>query len=76
MAISFGLNDDGAIIYQFLSLYVNLVFEHSEVENDLLGYNKAIAEYRKDSTSYSLDEVEKELGLSCPPFKFFLKIVW
>ena len=39
------------------------VIEKIEDEIDLAAYNKAIAEFKKDPKTYSLDEVEKELGL-------------
>ena len=39
------------------------VMERIETELDLKAYEKAMAEYRADSTTYTLDEVEKELGL-------------
>lgn len=34
-----------------------------EEEYDLKAYEKAIAEYRANPVTYSLDEVEKDLGL-------------
>lgn len=40
------------------------VLERIEDEYDLKAYEKAIAEYRANPVTYSLDEVEKELGLS------------
>lgn len=39
------------------------VFDRIEEEYDLKAYNDALAEFQTDSTTYSLDEVEKELGL-------------
>ena len=39
------------------------VLERIEDEYDLSAYNSAMAEYRKDPTTYTLDDVEKELGL-------------
>ncbi len=39
------------------------VIERIEDEYDLIAYKKAMEEYRKDDTTFSLDEVEKELGL-------------
>ncbi len=39
------------------------VIERIEDEYDLNAYKKAMEEYRKDDTTFSLDEVEKELGL-------------
>lgn len=40
------------------------VLERIEDEYDLKAYEKAIAEYRANPVTYSLDKVEKELGLS------------
>ena len=39
------------------------VLEKIENEYDLECFNKAMAEYKENPVSYSLDEVEKELGL-------------
>ena len=39
------------------------VIEKIEDEIDLEAYNKVAAEFRKNPKTYSLDEVEKELGL-------------
>jgi RHH-type rel operon transcriptional repressor/antitoxin RelB len=39
------------------------VFERIENEHDLKAYETAMEEYRKDATTYTLDEVEKELSL-------------
>lgn len=39
------------------------VFNRIEEEYDLKAYDNALAEYQADSITYSLDEVEKELGL-------------
>lgn len=39
------------------------VIEKIEDEIDLDAYNKAIKEFKKDSKTYTLDEIEKELGL-------------
>ena len=39
------------------------VLEHIEEEYDLQAYEEAIAEYHENPITYSLDEVEKELGL-------------
>lgn len=40
------------------------ILEQIEDEYDLEVYEKAMAEYRKNPVTYSLEEVEKELGLS------------
>ena len=37
--------------------------ERIEDEYDLRAYQKAMENFRKDPTTYSLDEVERELGL-------------
>ena len=39
------------------------MIEKIEDEYDLKVYEKAMAEYKKNPITYSLDEVEKELGL-------------
>lgn len=39
------------------------VMERIEDEYDLKLYEKAMAEFEKNPVTYSLDEVEKELGL-------------
>ncbi len=39
------------------------VIEKIEDEIDLVAYNKAIEAYRKNPKTYTLEEVEKELGL-------------
>lgn len=39
------------------------VMEKIENEYDLEIYSKALAEYKENPVTYSLDEVEKELGL-------------
>lgn len=39
------------------------VLERIEDEYDLNAYNKAMAEFKNNPVTYSLDEVEKELGL-------------
>lgn len=39
------------------------VFEHIEDEYDLKAFRAAMAEYQADPATYTLDEVEKELGL-------------
>ena len=44
-------------------LFRQAVMEKIEDEYDLHCYEVAMQEYKKDSTTYSLDEVERELGL-------------
>lgn len=39
------------------------VFDRIEDEFDLQAYTAAMAEFRADPVTYSLDEVERELGL-------------
>ena len=39
------------------------VLERIEDEYDLKAYKEAFAEFEKDPVTYSLDDVEKELGL-------------
>ena len=41
----------------------NAVLEKIEDEYDLKAYYEAIEEYKKNSKTYTLDEVEKELEL-------------
>ncbi len=41
----------------------NAVLEKIENEYDLKCYEKAIAEYKKNPKTYTLEEVKKELGL-------------
>ncbi len=40
-----------------------IVLERIEDEYDLKEYEKALAEYKANPVTYSLDDVEKELGL-------------
>ncbi|WP_405381122.1 type II toxin-antitoxin system RelB family antitoxin [Phascolarctobacterium sp.] len=40
------------------------VMEKIEDEIDLVAYNSAMAEYRQNPVTFSLDDVEKELGLN------------
>ncbi len=39
------------------------VMERIETEYDLEAFDKAMAEYQNNPVTYSLDEVERELGL-------------
>lgn len=41
----------------------NAVLEKIEDEYDLKCYEKAMEEYRKNSKTYTMEEVKKELGL-------------
>lgn len=47
-----------------VSEYVRVII-HEKLEDmfDLQVFNDALDEYKKDSTTYTLDEAEKELGL-------------
>ena len=40
------------------------VIDRIEEEIDIHAYNKALEEYKKSPVTYTLDEVEKELGLA------------
>ena len=72
MNVSVRLNDeDTKLINAYADMYGitvselirKSVLERIEDEFDLKLYNEAIEEYKKNPVSYSLDEVEKELGL-------------
>ena len=72
MTISLRLNDaDSTLIKKYAEingisvsdLIRQTVIERIENEFDLSAYEKALAEYRTDPVTYTLDEVEKELGL-------------
>ena len=72
MTISLRLNDEDTVL---LKKYAELngitvsellrqsVIERIEDEYDLNAYKEAMAEFKKNPVTYSLDEVEKELGL-------------
>lgn len=71
MTISLRLNDrDSELIKRFAEmqgmsvseLVRRSVISKIEDEYDLKLYNEALAEYRKDPKTYSLDEVERELA--------------
>ncbi len=73
MAISLRMNDDdtklikayaklnGISISEFMR---KAALEYIEDEYDLNIYNEAIKSFRANPETYSLDEVEKELGLT------------
>ena len=72
MTISLRLNpNDSAIIKRYAELnrisvselLRQSVFEKIENDYDLKAYEKAMAAFKEDPVTYSLDEVEKELGL-------------
>lgn len=71
MAISIRLNDDDAnLIKKYAELH-NMtvselvrksVIERIEDELDLAAYEKAMADYKKNPATYSMEEVEKTWG--------------
>lgn len=72
MTISLRLNnEDSMLIKKYAELNKisvselvrQAVLERIEDEYDLKAYQNAMEAYRQDPTTYSLDEVEKELGL-------------
>ena len=72
MTISLRLNDADSMLFKKYAemngisvseLVRRSVLEHIEEEYDLQAYEEAIAEYHENPITYSLDEVEKELGL-------------
>ena len=71
MTISLRLNDeDSAMIRTYAKmkkmsvseLIRQTLTEQIENEYDLKSYDKAMVEFNKNPVTYSLDEVEKELG--------------
>ena len=72
MTISLRLNEADSMLFKKYAemngisvseLLRRSVLEHIEEEYDLQAYKEAIAEYHENPITYSLDEVEKELGL-------------
>jgi RHH-type rel operon transcriptional repressor/antitoxin RelB len=72
MTISLRLSDeDTALIKKYAELnrmsvselIRQSVIERIEDEYDLKAYEKAMAEHKKNPVTFSLDEVERELGL-------------
>ena len=72
MTISIRLNEqDSELIKKYAEmngltvsdLVRRSVLERIEDEYDLAAYEKAIKDYKQDSATYTLDEVETELGL-------------
>ena len=72
MTISLRLsNEDSLLIKKYAELKKmsvselvrQSVMERIEDEYDLKAYQKAMENFRKDPTTYALDEVERELGL-------------
>lgn len=72
MAISLRLNKADTLLFKKYAelngitvseLVRRSVLEHIEDEYDLNAYEQAIKEFHDNPITYSLDEVEKELGL-------------
>ena len=72
MTISLRLNEAESMLFKkyaemngisISELVRRSVLEHIEEEYDLQAYKEAIVEYRENPITYTLDEVEKELGL-------------
>ena len=72
MTISLRLSDDDAMLIKKYAEINNMsvsdlirqsVMERIENEYDLEMFDKAMAEYKANPVTYSLDDVEKELGL-------------
>ncbi len=72
MTISLRLNDADTILFKKYAelngmtvseLVRRSVMEHIEDEYDLKAYEKAMEEYKANPITYSLAEVERELGL-------------
>ena len=72
MAISLRLNERDSDLFKRYAemngisvseLVRQSVLARIEEEFDLQAYDKAMAAYHEDPVTYSLDEVEKELGL-------------
>lgn len=72
MTISLRLNDADTMLFKkyaelngitISELVRQSVIERIEDEYDLKAYEKAMAEYKANPITYSLDEVERELGL-------------
>ena len=72
MTISFRLSETDSVLFKKYAemngisvseLLRRSVLEHIEEEYDLQAYEKALAEYKENPITYTLDEVEKELGL-------------
>ena len=72
MTISLRLNDEDTVLFKKYAelngitvseLLRQSVIERIEDEYDLNAYKEAMVEFKKNPVTYSLDEVEKELGL-------------
>lgn len=73
VAISLRVNDEDMLLVKKYAKMHNLtlselfrqaVMEKIEDEYDLEAYEKAMEAYRNNPVTYTLDEVEKELGLA------------
>lgn len=72
MTISLRLSDEDATLIKKYAeinklsvsdLVRQSVMERIETEYDLEMFNKAMAEYKENAETYSLDDVERELGI-------------
>ena len=72
MTISLRLNDEDTVLFKKYAelngitvseLLRQSVIHRIEDEYDLNAYKEAMEEFKKNPVTYSLDEVEKELGL-------------
>ncbi len=72
MTISIRLNDEDTMLIKKYAEINKMsvsdvirqsVLERIENEYDLECFNKALSEYKENPVTYSLDEIEKELGL-------------
>lgn len=72
MTISLRLNDEDTVLFKKYAelngitvseLLRQSVIDRIEDEYDLNAYKEAMAEFKKNPVTYSIDEVEKELGL-------------
>ena len=72
MTISLRLSDDDTMLIKRYAeinrisvsdLIRQSVLDRIETEYDLECFDKAMAEYKKNPTTYSLDDMERELGL-------------
>ncbi|HUM85646.1 MAG TPA: DUF6290 family protein [Lachnospiraceae bacterium] len=72
MTISLRLSEDDTVLFKKYAemngitvseMVRQAVIERIEDEYDLKAYEKAKEAYKMDSTTYSLEEAEKELGL-------------
>ena len=72
MTISIRLNDEDTMLIKKYAEINKMsvsdvirqsILERIENEYDLECFNKALSEYKENPVTYSLDEIEKELGL-------------